>query len=168
MYTQYAKRSLHSLYLLLIITTLGGCASNYQSKQLFGGYSEEKLLANVFEVSFKGNGFTKRDRVTDFALLRSAEVAVENGFDYFVVIDQKLPGRSKPHTSPLGFSDTSAQHEPGRAPSSGQVYNISDPVTTNTIACFEEKPEGMTSYNALHLIKNLKSKYQIVGASGQS
>lgn len=70
---------------------LAGCATSYQPKSFSGGYSEIRLREDLFEVSFQGNGSTSRERAADFALLRSAEVALENGFPYFVIIseDQK-------------------------------------------------------------------------------
>jgi hypothetical protein len=40
-------------------------------------------------LTFKGNGYTSRERATDFNLLRCAEVCLENGYKYFVIVDGK-------------------------------------------------------------------------------
>ena len=47
------------------------CATTYQSEGLTGGFSETQLDENIFRVTFYGNGYTGKERVTDFALLRS-------------------------------------------------------------------------------------------------
>ena len=39
---------------------------------------------------FKGNGYTSKDKTFDFALLRSAELTLENGYRYFVVVGEGI------------------------------------------------------------------------------
>jgi hypothetical protein len=38
-------------------------------------------------VAFRGNGYTRPDRVIDFALLRAAELTLQNGARHFVVLN---------------------------------------------------------------------------------
>jgi hypothetical protein len=59
---------------------VAACATPYQSRGLAGGFSETQLSENMFQVYFRGNGYTREERVDDFALLRSAELAEEHGF----------------------------------------------------------------------------------------
>ena len=70
------------LTILLVAIIMQGCATTYQSNGYTGGYSETQLDENVFKVSFRGNGFTRKDRTEDFTLLRSAELAIKNGYNY--------------------------------------------------------------------------------------
>ena len=52
------------------------------------GYSETKFDDTHFRVSFDGNSSTTRHEVEDYLLFRSAEITLDNGYDYFVVSEQ--------------------------------------------------------------------------------
>jgi len=73
------------LTLAVLQVALLGCATPYQPKGLLGGFTESQLKTNVFSVYFGGNGFASRQRCYDFALLRCAEIALENGYPFFVI-----------------------------------------------------------------------------------
>lgn len=156
-----------SLLLSLIFITaslLGGCAASYKSKDVWGGYAEARIDENVFHVSFKGNTFTSRERVNDFSLLRSAEVALENGYDYFVVLDQQRPGTKIIESTQFGspsMSSYAGRAGPSREVSGGRKTTVSNPVTETLIACFTEKPETVNSFNASELVRSIKSKYEL-------
>ena len=83
MKTQRGKIVVASVALL----ALAGCSTPYQRTGFTGGFSETRLQENAFSVSFRGNGYTSRERSTDFALLRCAELTLENGFKFFAVAD---------------------------------------------------------------------------------
>ena len=53
-----------------------------------GGFSELQLSSDVYRVAFRGNGYTSPDRVIDFALLRAAELTLQQGARYFVVVNE--------------------------------------------------------------------------------
>lgn len=163
---------------------LTGCATTYQPQGASGGYSSSQLDENVFQVTFNGNGYTDRGRANDFALLRSAELALENGYGYFVIVDAQHYSNNSSYTTPTkattnitgrtygsayndGNSTSYSGNTYGTATttiSGGQTYNISKPKTSNTIVCFKEKPEGF-SYNAGLLSKSLKEKYGVQASS---
>lgn len=118
----------------------------------------------VFEVSFKRNSFTTTERVKNFSLLRSAEVALENGYPYFVVIEQSQPVTVFTESMPLGFTSMSSYSAHGRhdrTASGGRKEYISNPITKTLIACFSEKPKSVISYDAENIVKYIKSKYEI-------
>jgi len=77
------KRILATLLLLGLV----GCATGYQPKSFTGGYTDMKLQDNIYRVTFKGNGYSSMERAGDFALLRSAEVTIQNGYKYFIVLE---------------------------------------------------------------------------------
>lgn len=152
---------------LLAVALLQACATPYQRSGFSGGYSETQLDSNVFRVSFRGNGFTNRDKAADLVLLRSAELTLTNGFKYFSVIDAdsytSTSQISTPTTSYTNAHLTSYGNTAyGTATTTtygGQSYNISKPTSTNTIVCFKERPTNGFSYSAEFIYKNLSQKY---------
>ena len=56
------------------------------------GYQETKLEADRFRISFSGDGATPVDVVEEYALLRAAELTLENGYDWFRVIGRSIDG----------------------------------------------------------------------------
>jgi len=155
---------------------LQGCATSYQKIGFLtgGGYSEIQLDENVFNVSFRGNGYTSRERVADFTLLRSAELTLEHGFQYFAIIDANSYTSNSTYTMPTtshttGIAYGSGNYAYGSATTTttgGQTYNISKPRSSNTIVCFKEKPKTVFTYNANFIYKNIRQKYGITEAAG--
>lgn len=153
------------LAILVIALSIQACATAYQKQGFSGGYTETQLDENVFKVSFAGNGYTGREKASDFALLRSAEVALEHGFQYFVAIDSEQYSRNSTYTTPTqtyGTATVYGNTAYGQATTyGGQTYHISKPRSSHTIICFKEKPEGF-AYNAAFIQKSMKEKYGIV------
>lgn len=167
--------------ILISSVLLSGCATTYQSNSFSGGYSETQLDENVFKVTFRGNGRTGRERVADFTLLRSAELTMNSGFKYFVIVDANSYTSNSTYTTPTtattnvnantygtantyGNNTTYNANTYGTATttvSGGQTYNISKPSSSNTIVCFKEKPATGFSYNAEFIFKNITKKYDI-------
>lgn len=145
-----------------------GCVTQYQKQGATGGYTETQLDENIWKVTFKGNGFTQPERASDFALLRSAELAKENGYSYFIIIDSIERTKNSTHTTPTS-SVTNANatvvgnNVYGNARTTnygGDTMHISKPSTTNTIVCYREKPvvDGIV-YSADFIINSIRSKY---------
>lgn len=53
-----------------------------------GGFSEQRIEANRYRVSFTGNEYTSRQRVENYLLFRAAELTVANGYDSFTIVRQ--------------------------------------------------------------------------------
>lgn len=60
-----------------------------RGQRIHGGYSEEQLGDNRYRVTFDGNTLTSRERVEGYLLYRAAELTVENGFDWFRIVDRE-------------------------------------------------------------------------------
>lgn len=138
--TTTEKGEIMKLALIGLMIFMVGCSmpTPYQKGNLMGGYSDFPLSENSFQVSFIGNGFIGHGVALEYTLLRSAEVTLENGFKYFVLIDSKLH-RNK-------------------------IQTITFPETTNSIQCYKEKPDikGII-YDAMEIRKTLTEKYGIDG-----
>lgn len=87
--------------------TLGACATAtpYQpaGPSGYGGYAEQRLEANRFRVSFAGNSVTSRDQVEMGLLLRSAELTVQNGFDWFATAERATDRDTRFYATPDPF-----------------------------------------------------------------
>ena len=88
------------LLFLAIGIFLGGCATSYQKSGFSGGFSETQLSENVWKVHFRGNAKTTMERATDFCLLRSAELTLENGYKYFAIVDENSSTKSSTFSTP--------------------------------------------------------------------
>lgn len=77
--------------LIFVVLLLAGCATAigtpYAPADKKGyGYTDTQIEANRFRVTFAGDGATPPQVVEDFALLRAAELALANGYDWLRVI----------------------------------------------------------------------------------
>ncbi len=161
---------MRKLAIALAFFLLAGCATTYQPKSFTGGYSETQLGENIFQVSFRGNGYTSRERASDFNLLRSAELTLERGFRYFVIVDSEKYAKTGTYTTPTqsyttGSAYGSGNYVYGRATTTtygGQTFSITKPGIMNTVLCFKEKPEmGCLLFDAKFIVKSIKQKYRI-------
>ncbi|MFC1565671.1 hypothetical protein ACFL4B_01850 [Candidatus Neomarinimicrobiota bacterium] len=75
--------------LFLIVIFLANCSTPYQPKGALGGYSEEKILDNLYRVEFEGNQHSKLEKIQNYLMYRSAELTKEKGFDYFVIVSEE-------------------------------------------------------------------------------
>lgn len=152
----------------IIALFVQGCTP-YQKTGLTGGYSETQLDENVFKVAFRGNAYTNRERVADFTLLRSAELTLENGFNYFVIIDANSYSKHGTVTTPSRYYTTGSAHRVGNyvygsattTQTGGQTFHYTKPSASNTIVCFKKKPDTTFSYNASFVYKSIREKYEI-------
>lgn len=78
---------------LLLIGALAACAS---TPSVYGpaanadrpGYSETRIEADRYRVTFNGTGGDRGARVADLALLRAAELTLAGGYDWFAVTNR--------------------------------------------------------------------------------
>ena len=85
---------------------LSGCmtATPYQpaTASSAGGYSDQQIESNRFQVSFRGNSLTSRETVERYLLFRAAELSLQNGFDHFILVSKDTETRSETYRTP-GF-----------------------------------------------------------------
>ena len=126
---------------LVVALLLASCATGYGQKSFFsGGFEDTQLGPDIFRISFSGNDSTSMARTKDFALLRSAELALENGYPYFVVVNERE------WVVEVQVDDIKG-NEP-RASTTIQLLKTKDGV-------------GGVVYDAQFLVDSLKAKYKI-------
>ena len=85
-----------AIFIICLPIFLVSCETGYQPLNDSSGYWEEQIepTANRFKIGYDGNKWhsdpvNRKEKIKDLTLLRSAEVALENGFKYFVISDSK-------------------------------------------------------------------------------
>ena len=72
-------------FVVFLAIAVSGCGA-YAPYSYWGGndsgYSDTRLAENRWTVLYRGNQLTDPEKVTDFTLLRAAELTVTNGFRY--------------------------------------------------------------------------------------
>lgn len=77
------------LLILFSLVIIYSCSTPYQPKGALGGYSEEKILDNLYRVEFAGNQHSKPEKVQNYLLYRCAELTQEMGYDYFAIVSEE-------------------------------------------------------------------------------
>ena len=89
------------------VFVLAGCqtATPYHPSERPGGagYSDEQLAGNRYRVTFTGNSATRRERVEDYLLLRSAEVAQKAGYRWFLFDTRDTKSETTYHSDFTGW-----------------------------------------------------------------
>jgi len=130
---------------LSIVLFVVACATDYQAKGYTGGFSETQLGENSYRIYFSGNAKTSSERASDFALLRAAELTIENGHQFFIVTESQ----DKVSTRVIGDEDS--------------VTTQNRPRTDITVRMFDTKPQdSRIVYEAKFVRQSIRGKYKIV------
>jgi len=140
---------------------LSACGTPYGSYGLLGGYTESQLGENVWQVTFESNGYTTQATTVRYAMLRCAELTLEQGYRYFAVINKEAYSQAAGMMSSGNFNATStamgnSMYTTGSM--SGLSAMISYPTADQTIMMFHEKPEGVLTYDALLTCRSIGKK----------
>ena len=81
---------------LAIALSLAACttATPYQpyraesASGVHGGYSDQRIAPDRYLVRFHGNELASRDRVEGYMLYRAAELTLQQGYDWFRMVDR--------------------------------------------------------------------------------
>ena len=100
-------KPLNCLAMVALLLLPAACTSStpYQPLSMLspatGGYTDEQLGPDRFRVDFFGNTLTSRERVETYLLFRAAQLTVEQGADWFVVVDHEMEHQSEIVVRPL-------------------------------------------------------------------
>jgi hypothetical protein len=161
--------TLRFLALTALCFGLSSCATSYQpvGTDATGGHSFRRLAEDVFEVEFRGNGFTEPKRAKDFATLRAAEVCREHNFRYFSLVGEGDNSR----TDIVRTGGTS--YTTGTVNAYGTFSGTTTTTATNipifkprpsvTIKCYTTIPGGHAGpvRDADTVIRELRAKYKL-------
>jgi len=167
----------NKIVVIFLSIFLASCSTGYRPLNDSGGYWDEKIesTSNKFKIGYDGNKWhsdpvNRKERVIDLALLRSAEVALENGFKYFVISDSAaytektdlLQGSIPSNTtaSRLQRRNTSVTYQVKASFSTVNYVDIDkDSLTNNVMQSGEFK--GYPLYQADLVIYTVLKKYNM-------
>ena len=150
-----------------------------------GGFTDQRLDANHFRVTFQGNTLTSRQTVETYLLYRAAELTANSGFDWFETVDKHTERDRRTYADPdpfygagygFGYFRPSWRYYGGGfgwrswSPFWGDPF-WADSFNTTTVQKFEvsadvvmghgAKPDGdMRAYDARAVLANLGPKIQ--------
>lgn len=94
---------------IVIALGLAACASNpkYLPADTANGYGHysTKLEENRYRIVFNGRQTTGLNTTRDYALLRAAELTLQEGYDWFRIVDRETSSSSRGTVEPaMGFA----------------------------------------------------------------
>jgi hypothetical protein len=97
------KKERHAMFrtltVLVLTVLLAACASPTAYQPLMehgsGGYSETRIEADRYRVEFTGNSLTARETVEYGLLIRAAELTLQAGGDYFLIVERDTDAKSR-------------------------------------------------------------------------
>lgn len=98
--------SAKTLLVLCLALCAAACATPtpYQprgpGRESGGGFSEARLEANRFRVTFAGNSLTSRETVEGYLLFRAAELTLAQGYDVFTVVERNTDRKAETLVQP--------------------------------------------------------------------
>ena len=139
------------IVIFLCAILISSCSTTY--KRASGpesvGYYDSILQENMYEVTFNGNSDISSTTAQDYALLRAAEICIENGYKTFDIINSK--DNSKTETG--GY----VNHY-GRYQSTTYISSSTYPKIVLIIKCSKEKN---LTFIAEEIKTNLRKKYNL-------
>jgi len=149
------------VFIILLPFILIGCATTYQEYGPRGGYEAVHINDNIFKVSFTGNAFIGTRRSQDYALLRCAEVTLENGYNYFMIIDDESYMKQELYTKKDSYYEKPISAETyGTDLEAKKTYTFRKRHIIHTILCLKEEPEfSIDAYDAERIVRRIRKKY---------
>ncbi|MED5511012.1 MAG: hypothetical protein VX841_12040 [Pseudomonadota bacterium] len=160
-----------NLLIFTLLLVLVGCKTPYQRQSamnpVIGGYADYRTAENIFTVSFEGNKNTPSHFIENALLYRCAELSLENGFDYFLVIDSSeeiKTGTSVLPATVLAESSTTTNYVANSSSSyqsmnatvmPPQVITWSNKTASVKIVTYKQRPNAKGVYDSREIIKYL-------------
>jgi hypothetical protein len=125
------------------------------------GYREYRIEPGRYRVTFQGGPGAPVQQVQDYALLRAADLAIADGYDWFRIADRFVEGR--PDRSPqvsmgVGSASFGRHSSVGVGVGVGSISLGGGPSVASTIEVVMgrgERPRGADTYDARALRRNL-------------
>src|SRR5271163_5027612 len=136
------------LVALSAVLFLSGCATAYQPDGVSGGYSDQRTDGDTAQVSFRGNLFSTPETLHSYLLRRCADVTLQNGYNYFVLVNNEPPNKGNrdifggnvdsatikmfKDSKPASAYDAAAVARSYPVEEAGETVQVSPPVSIST------------------------------------
>src|SRR6478609_6036647 len=103
------KKRTIAVALAILAATLAACATAtpyqpyMQGQAASGGYSEARIESDRWRVNFAGNSLTSRETVEGYLLYRAAELTVQQGYDWFAIVQRDTDKSVRTYVDPDPF-----------------------------------------------------------------
>ena len=125
------------------------------------GYSEYRLEAGRYRVTFQGGPGAPENQIADYALLRAAELALRDGYDWFRVADRSttVSGESSGPRSSVGGGSSTYGHRSSVGLGVGTSCNLGPgPAFSRSLEVVFGKgptPRDRDAYDARDVVKQI-------------
>ncbi|RRN61824.1 hypothetical protein [Caulobacter sp. 602-1] len=125
------------------------------------GYSEYRLEAGRYRVTFQGGPGAKEAQVADYALLRAAELALRDGYDWFRIADgsTNISGYDRGPRVSVGGGSASFGRRSSVGVGLGTSFNLGPgPAVSRSIEVVFGRgptPRDRDAYDARDVVKNV-------------
>lgn len=181
---------LTTIMTVLCALLLAGCATQtpYKPAEERGeeGYTETQLGENRYRITFVGNHSTPAETVKDYALLRAAELTLQEGYSWFSVAERDKGENQRSSTSVgTGFSvpgyttvyqrcgvlrcQTAVSSSPGFSTGIGVSSTSTSTAYQYSFEVYMGKPpmpKNVNNYDARELTKSLRRLITVDNQSG--
>lgn len=121
---------------LLVLLSLSACSTPYQPQGFAGGYREQRISADQYIVSARGNAAASMDTIKTYTLRRAAELSVQNGYRFFTILEGSQDYKT-------GFITTPGTY---RGTTTGSVYGTGNYAYGSTQTQGTYTPGQTTTY----------------------
>jgi hypothetical protein len=143
--------SISKFFLFFIFILFLGCSQKNSTKDIETNSNTPQFYMvifsdNIFGIHLTNIGKKSLQKAIKLTLIQSAKIALENGYNYFILIDKQKHTDKKYANN--GYSNIIFNNI---------TYHITKPNITNTIVCFKEKPELIGEIYSAKAILDKKS-----------
>lgn len=157
---------------------LSGCASTPSKPLSFdqlGQFNATPLNQNSYRVSFDARPNMSFGTAEEITLVKSAQITVQHGFQYFKVVEDPSNRTQKPARqaivypstmyAPYGYYRRSPYYWPNSFYDAPYSVTVEPAQVSYTIQCFKEKQQPDDAFDARLILQSLGQKYG-VGPNG--
>lgn len=149
----------------LLAALLAGCAvaTPYQAADKGYGYSEQRIESNRYRVTFAGNSDTPKQTVETYLLYRAAELTLQSGYDYFVLVSDSTDANTRYLQSFDGYYGWGSYYWGPRSMFGGIGTTTATPITEYVaqanVVMFagKKKEDDVKAFDAREVRANLES-----------
>lgn len=160
------KRLLPALAVLsLTAASLAGCTTPTVYQQAASpdavGYSEYRIEPGRYRIMFRGGTDASPELVMDYALIRAADLALAEGYDWFQVSDRYVRGVGAGYGSSISFGVGGASygHHSATGVGVGTGFDLGGggalAATIEVVMGHGKRPEGLDAYDAREVRRTL-------------